>query len=193
MGIRHDTISNTAALAIDSFASLWRSQLLIWVFGRVADGGWRLVRACACIRDVVRGWCATTRHEEPRTYRPPNKRSPGALEGTEPPKNSHTVSYINTRAPAPYRHRSHTHTHNKPLSVKPPRQLASAMARACVFLVVLLLAAVAVAPLTTVVDAARPDVVEGRSMESSSDAPAPSPDASSPESSDAPSSSSSSD
>ncbi|KAG0524732.1 hypothetical protein BDA96_07G236800 [Sorghum bicolor] len=71
------------------------------------------------------------------------------------------------------------------------------MARACVFLVVLLLAAVAVAPLTTVVDAARPDIVEGRSMESSSDAPAPSPDASSPESSssssDAPSSSSSSD
>lgn len=72
------------------------------------------------------------------------------------------------------------------------------MARACVFLVVLLLAAIAVAPFA---GAARVDVVEGRSMasadapEAAADAPAPSPDsASSPDSSlEAPSSSSSSD
>ena len=71
------------------------------------------------------------------------------------------------------------------------------MARACVFLVVLLLAAVAVAPFA---GAARVDVVEGRSMKSAdapeADAPAPAPgpdSASSPDSSEAPSSSSSSD
>jgi hypothetical protein len=73
------------------------------------------------------------------------------------------------------------------------------MARACVFLVVLLLAAVAVAPFA---GAARVDVVEGRAMktksadapEADTPAPAPGPDAaSSPDSSEAPSSSSSTD
>jgi hypothetical protein len=70
------------------------------------------------------------------------------------------------------------------------------MARAYVFLVVLLLAAVIMAPFT---GATRVDVVEGRSMASAdapeAAAPSPGPDsASSPDSSsDAPSSSSSSD
>lgn len=71
------------------------------------------------------------------------------------------------------------------------------MARACVFLVVLLLAAVAMAPLA---GAARIDVVEGRSMasadapEAAADAPAPAPGPdSSSTPSPAPSSSSSSD
>ncbi|ONM19270.1 hypothetical protein ZEAMMB73_Zm00001d004602 [Zea mays] len=71
------------------------------------------------------------------------------------------------------------------------------MARACVFLVVLLLAAVAMAPFA---GAARIDVVEGRSMasadapEAAADAPAPAPGPdSSSTPSPAPSSSSSSD
>lgn len=71
------------------------------------------------------------------------------------------------------------------------------MARACVFLVVLLLAAVAMAPFA---GAARIDVVEGRSMasadapEAAADAPAPAPGPdSSSTPSPAPSNSSSSD
>ena len=86
--------------------------------------------------------------------------------------------------PLPVPTLSHTHR-RQPKAGKP-----AAMARAAVFLAVLLLAAVAVAPLAAEAREVVADAAEGRSLASDapSDAPAPSPDSASP--SDAPSSSS---